>query len=131
MEPPSELVVQGATPDVPAFVDRYVLSFVKWYILQFFHDHPHTVETVATLAQVVQRRPEVVATELAELTNLGILEETRLGSTVVYALTADSALREQLDQFISACTDQRFRIKVVFHVIRGMSRQGIVEEEDR
>jgi len=38
----------------------------------------------------------------------------------VYSLTTDAGTRELLDRFITACEDRHFRVKVIYHIVRGM-----------
>jgi hypothetical protein len=38
----------------------------------------------------------------------------------VYSLTTDESTRELLDRFITACEDRHFRVKVIYHIVRGM-----------
>ena len=38
----------------------------------------------------------------------------------VYSLTTDPAIRELIDRFIAACEDRHFRVKVIYHIVRGM-----------
>jgi hypothetical protein len=42
------------------------------------------------------------------------------GNTVIYSLATDEDMRALVDQFILACEDRHFRVKAVYHIIRGM-----------
>jgi hypothetical protein len=35
----------------------------------------------------------------------------------VYSLSDDQAMRDLIEQFVLACSDRRFRIKVIYHII--------------
>jgi hypothetical protein len=38
----------------------------------------------------------------------------------VYYLTDDQGMRDLVERFITACDDRHFRVKAVYHIIRGM-----------
>jgi len=47
------------------------------------------------------------------------LEETQLGSMTIYSLTSDPQIRELLRRFAEASDDRQFRIKAIYHIVRG------------
>ncbi len=107
-------------PDLLTFLKNYVNSFIKWDLLHFFHNNPHTIDTVESIARYSGRYVEAVKQELSELAERGLLEETHMGSMTVYALVADPTLREQLAKFIKAGEDRQFRIRAIYYVINDM-----------
>ncbi len=110
-------------PELLEFVHQYVDSFVKWDVLLFFSKNPHIVDTAENVAGQVRRATEVVASELSDLAARGILQEMQMGETMVYGLIPNAALQTQLLRFIQATEDRRLRVKIIFHVIRGMNDQ--------
>lgn len=106
-------------PALLNFLHTYVDSFIKWDLLRFFFNNPHTIDTVDNIARYAGRNPETVEQELAELAERGLLEETQMGTLVVYALSGDPEIREQLARFIQASEDRQFRIRAIYYVIKG------------
>lgn len=106
-------------PELLGFLNQYVDSFIKWDLMRFFFNNPHTIDTVDNIARYAGRNQEIVGQELEELALRGLLEETRMGTLVVYALAADPEIREQLNRFIRASEDRQFRIRAIYHVIKG------------
>ena len=102
------------------FVKTKVNSFVKWDLVRFFHENPHTADTVDNIAKYAGRNVAAVEPELNELVDGGIMQETTLGDTVIYSLVSDEDMRNLVDRFITACEDRHFRVKAVYHIIRGM-----------
>ena len=102
------------------FVKTKVNSFVKWDLVRFFHENPHTADTVDNIAKYAGRNVAAVEPELNELVDGGIMQETALGDTVIYSLVSDEDMRNLVDRFITACEDRHFRVKAVYHIIRGM-----------
>ena len=102
------------------FVKTKVNSFVKWDLVRFFHENPHTADTVDNIAKYAGRNVAAVEPELNELVDSGIMQETVLGDTVIYSLVSDEDMRNLVDRFITACEDRHFRVKAVYHIIRGM-----------
>jgi hypothetical protein len=52
--------------------------------------------------------------------NGGIMEVRSVEGMPIYMLTTDANTRELLDRFIAACEDRHFRVKVIYHIVRGM-----------
>jgi hypothetical protein len=106
-------------PQLLDFLQRKVNTFVKWDLVRFFHDNPHTTDTADNIARYAGRSVETIRTELVELAQDGVLEENRLGDMIVYSLAPDPRTRELLEQFVRASDDRQFRVKAIYHIIRG------------
>jgi hypothetical protein len=106
-------------PQLLEFLQTKVNSFVKWDLVRFFHDNPHTTDTADNIARYAGRSVETIRTELAELARDGVLEENQLGDMTVYSLASDRQTRELLEQFVKASDDRQFRVKAIYHIIRG------------
>ena len=102
------------------FVKSKVNSFIKWDLVRFFHENPHTADTVDNIAKYAGRNVDAVEPELEELVESGIMQKTELGDTSIYTLVTDTQMRNLVDKFIIACEDRHFRVKAVYHIIRGM-----------
>ena len=102
------------------FVKTKVNSFIKWDLVRFFHENPHTADTVENIAKYAGRNVTAVEPELEELVDSGIMKKTLLGESPIYALAIDEETRTLVDKFIMACEDRHFRVKAVYHIIRGM-----------
>ncbi len=106
-------------PQLLRFLQTKVNSFVKWDLVRFFHDNPHTTDTADNVARYAGRTAEAIRAELAELAQDGVLEESQLGDMAVYSLSSDHQVRDLLRQFVKASDDRQFRVKVIYHIIRG------------
>ncbi len=106
-------------PQLLNFLQSKVNSFVKWDLVRFFHDNPHTTDTADNIARYAGRATETIRTELAELAQDGVLEAHQLGDMVIYSLASNRHTRELLEQFVKASDDRQFRVKVIYHIIRG------------
>ncbi|HHN93890.1 MAG TPA: hypothetical protein ENK17_03905 [Anaerolineae bacterium] len=106
-------------PQLLDFLQHKVNTFVKWDLVRFFHDNPHTTDTAENIARYAGRSVDAIREELAELAQAGLLEESRLGEMTVYSLTADAATRDLLARFVAASDDRQFRVKAIYHIIRG------------
>nr|HID14652.1 hypothetical protein [Anaerolineae bacterium] len=109
-------------PRLLEFLQTKINSFVKWDLIRFFHDNPHTTDTADNIARYAGRNVETIRTELAQLARDGVLEENRLGDMTVYSLAPDRQIRELLEQFVRASDDRQFRVKAIYHIIRGTRR---------
>lgn len=102
------------------FVKTKVNSFIKWDLVRFFYENPHTADTVENIAKYAGRNVAAVEPELEDLVESGIMEKRLLDNTPIYSLATDEEMRILVDKFILACEDRHFRVKAVYHIIRGM-----------
>ncbi len=58
-------------------LNSYIDTFVKWDLLSFFYNNPHTIDTVDNIARYAGRDEETVQQELTGLAAKGLLEETK------------------------------------------------------
>jgi hypothetical protein len=107
-------------PQLLDLVKTKVNSFIKWDLVRFLRDNPHTADSAENIAKYIGRNAATVEPELRELVTNGIMEVRSVEGIPVYSLTADLDTRELIDQFISACEDRHFRVKVIYHIVRGM-----------
>jgi hypothetical protein len=107
-------------PALLDFVKTKVNSFIKWDLVRFFYENPHTADTVENIAKYAGRNASAVKPELEDLVDSGIMEKRTLDETSIYSLANDEAMRALVDKFILACEDRHFRVKAVYHIIRGM-----------
>lgn len=106
-------------PELLQFLKSYVTSFIKWDLMRFFHDNPYATDTAENIARFIGRDRETVADELAEMVESGVLQSHQVGDLIVYMLATDPRIRELMDRFVLACDDRQFRIKAIYHIIRG------------
>ena len=109
-------------PTLLDFVKTKVNSFIKWDLVRFFYENPHTADTVENIAKYAGRNADAVKPELEDLVESGIMEKKTLDNNnmAIYSLSSDEDMRALVDQFILACEDRHFRVKAVYHIIRGM-----------
>lgn len=107
-------------PPLLDLVKTKVNSFIKWDLVRFLRENPNTSDTAENIAKYVGRNAATVEPELRELVESGIMEVKSVEGLPIYTLTTDASTRELLDQFITACEDRHFRVKVIYHIVRGM-----------
>ena len=102
------------------FIKTKVNSFIKWDLVRFFYENPSTTDSVENIAKYAGRNTTAVQTELEELVESGVIEMQLVEDLPVYALASDEEMRQLIENFILACEDRHFRVKAVYHIIRGM-----------
>ena len=107
-------------PQLLEFLKTKVNSFVKWDLVRFFHENPNTTDTAENIARYAGRDVSTIEVELDELVGAGVLHRQTVGDLNVYSLADDPHIRSLVDQFILACDDRQFRVKAIYHIIRGM-----------
>ena len=107
-------------PPLLDLVKTKVNSFIKWDLVRFLRENPNTADTADSIAKYVGRNAASVEPELRELVNGGIMEVKSVDGLPIYTLTTDVETRELLNRFIVACEDRHFRVKVIYHIVRGM-----------
>src|SRR5687768_15994404 len=113
-------LIDDMDPEMLDFLHDKVNSFVKWDLVRFFHDNPHAADTADSIARYTDRDVRTIVDELVGLVTVGVLEQTELSGQTIYMLTADQAMRDLISDFVRACDDRMFRVKAIYHVIRGM-----------
>jgi hypothetical protein len=107
-------------PALLDFVKSKVNSFIKWDLVRFFYENPNTADTVENIAKYAGRNAAAVKPELEEMVESGVMEKRNMEETSIYSLAKNEEMRELVDRFILACEDRHFRVKAVYHIIRGM-----------
>jgi hypothetical protein len=107
-------------PELLDLVKTKVNSFIKWDLVRFLRENPNTADTAENIAKYIGRNAATVEPELRELVDSQIMELKSVEGIPVFSLTMNSDTRELIDQFITACEDRHFRVKVIYHIVRGM-----------
>ena len=94
------------------FVREKIDTFIKWDLVRFFHDNPYSANTAENIAKFAARDPQVVASELDELAASGVLEVSDTGNRRIYRYASDQQTRDLVRDFVSACDDRDFRVRV-------------------
>jgi hypothetical protein len=107
-------------PELLEFLRTNVDSFVKWDLIRFFHENPHTTNAAGNIAWYARQDAETIRAELAELAAQGILVQDQLDGMSVYSLSQNGRVRDIISRFIEASDDRQFRVKAIYHVLRSM-----------
>lgn len=104
--------------DWEAFLTHKVNSFIKWDLVRFFHDNPHTADTAENIARYTGRDHKTIHRELNGLVESGVLTLETIGDADIYRLTTDADIRARITEFVQACHDRRFRVKAIHYLIQ-------------
>ncbi|MCU0511037.1 MAG: hypothetical protein MUE40_00535 [Anaerolineae bacterium] len=115
------LVNSQMTPTWEHFLRFKVNSFIKWDLVRFFHDNPHTADTVENIAGYIGRDTRTVQRELDALVEADILEATLVSGMMIYRYVTSPDVRHLIADFVGACYNREFRVKAIQYVIHGMS----------
>lgn len=113
-------VMDDMDPRLLDFIRSKVNSFIKWDLVRFFHDNPHTADTAENIARYTGRDVRTIESELVDLAEAGVLRASEVQNLKIFTLAADQAMRDLINGFVLACDDRQFRVKAIYHVIRGM-----------
>ena len=102
------------------FLRHKVNSFIKWDLVRFFHDNPHTTDTAENIARVVGRDANTVSFELDGLARAEMLIKETVSGQSIYRLTSDTDVRQVIREFVAACHDREFRASAINQVIHDM-----------
>jgi hypothetical protein len=116
----ASVLMDDIDPHLRDFLRYKVNSFIKWDLVRFFHDNPHTAETSENVARYTGRDVRTVEDELDELVKANVLQVNEIGELRIYSLANDHKMRNLVHEFVLACDDRQFRVKAIYHVIRGM-----------
>lgn len=107
-------------PQMVSFLQNKVNTFVKWDLIRFFHDNPHTADTAENIARFIGRDILAITDELAQLVEANVLIGQMVSGRAIYRLADDHDMRDMVSTFVRACDDRMFRVKAIHHVIRSM-----------
>ena len=113
-------LMEDMDPRLLDFLKNQVNSFVKWDLVRFFNENPNTTDTAENIARYAGRDPATIEQELTQLAESGVLRSETMGDMTIYSLATDQEMRELIDKFVIACNDRQFRVKAIYHIIRGM-----------
>lgn len=116
----SRVAMDDIDPHLLRFLRDKVNSFVKWDRVRFFHDNPHAADTAENIARYTGRDVRTITDELKGLVEAGVLEQNEVSGLSIYMLAGDREMRRMIKEFVLACDDRQFRVKAIYHVIRGM-----------
>lgn len=103
------------------FLRERVNSFIKWDLVRFFHDNPHTADTADNIAGFIGRDTRTVQRDLDALAKADVLAVQRAGDTTIYRLSSDRETRHLVTEFVALCHNRDFRVKAIQLVIKGMN----------
>ena len=113
-------LMEDMEPQLFNFLKTGVNSFIKCDLVRFFHENSTTADTADDIARYAGRAQADIEKELIDLVDVGILDQELVGEMSVFSLATDQTTRELIEQFVLACNDRRFRIKVIYHIIQKM-----------
>jgi hypothetical protein len=107
---------------VQDFLKKHMNSLVKWDLIRFFHDNPHTKDTAENIAQYTGRDIVKVEHELKGLAAAQVLQVNDIAGVTVYQLGSDEHIRQTINGFMEACHNRAFRTEAIQHVIQCMQQ---------
>jgi hypothetical protein len=107
-------------PRLLDLIHTRINSFIKWDLVRFFHENPHTTDTAENIARYTGRDVRTVEPELLELAQDEVLQMDNLSGLRIFTLSTDAETRNLIGQFIQSCDDRQFRVKAIYHVIRSL-----------
>ena len=106
--------------NVQDFLHNRLDSLVKWDLIRFFHDNPHTRDTAENIASYTGRDVKNIERELKGLVAAKVLQVEKIAGLIIYELSTDEAIRQTINRFMEACHNRAFRTKAIYHVIQRM-----------
>jgi hypothetical protein len=114
-------LIDDLEPAMLDFIKSNVNSFIKWDLLRLFYENHDLIDTPENVAKYAGRTVAVIERELEDLVTSGLMIKKGLnGIPSTYSLASDEKTWSLISQFISACEDRHFRIKVVYHIVQGI-----------
>ena len=106
--------------DTKVFLQQKVQTLVRWDLIRFFHDNPHTKDIADKIAEFIGRDILIVERELDGLVYSGILQVEEKSGLRIYHLAKDDLVRETINNFMQACHNHEFRAEAIHYVIQEM-----------
>ena len=113
-------IMEDMDGDLLRLLKKGLDSFAKWDVIKFLYYHSDAAHPASELARHMNRDQATLETELNELVAAGFVESRGMNGQPAFALPADPSARRVIEKFVDACEDRYFRMKVVYHILRGM-----------
>jgi hypothetical protein len=109
--------------EIDEFIEKHANTFVKWEVVQFFHDHSQEWIRAEELAKTLNRPLRVIKKEIRELYANGLLEEQKSDQVHRYRFRPPDteegrALRATLARLIALCHEREGRLRVVYKLLK-------------
>ncbi|MBI3742025.1 MAG: hypothetical protein HY257_09775 [Chloroflexi bacterium] len=118
----TQRVMSDLDPELLQLIQTQLNTFLKWDLVKFFGENPGTLDSAAQIAVYIGREASTVEAELDELAGAEMLQRDDRAAARVYALTNNPATHALLQKFLRACNDRDFRVKAMYHLMRGMQK---------
>ena len=114
-----QFLALGLDSEAIAFIQKHMLSEVKWAMLRFLHEYPGLSKTRSAFAKLIGRSEQLIVSEIDHLITAGIVTANEAeDGTVVYSLTEDQTIRKTLDNIIELYkTNRAFRRLLAMHIM--------------
>ena len=116
----TDMPQQTINDAIQDFLHNRLDSLVKWDLIRFFNDNPHTKDTAENIARYTGRDVANIEQELKELVAAEVLQIEQIAGMTLYELAADARVRQTINRFMEACHDRTFRTRAIYHVIQRM-----------
>jgi hypothetical protein len=107
-------------PDLLECLRTQVNSFIKWDLVHFFYRNPYTIDTPEGIARHIGRNVGAIRVDLVALAAGGLLVAHCYDGMTVYSYSTDPIVRDKVRRLVEAFSDQLFRARAAFQVIRAM-----------
>lgn len=116
-------MIQQIDPQLWAFVEDHVTSFVKWDLVVFFASHPDDAFAAPELAAQLARQLDEVEEALRDLEDSGVLRSSETsGLGRAYRLVASPELARLADRFVAVTRAREARLEVLAHLLKSATR---------
>jgi hypothetical protein len=110
-------------PDIKAFIDEVVDSFVMWDLLIFFSKKMGDLETPSRIAQLLGRTAADLQKPIQKLEKMGLMTlRKRLDGEAVCQLDRSSGHYKALHQFWSYNDSQENRLRILSYLLQKKAR---------
>ncbi len=116
--------MMGLDEPMEQFMYRFVNSFIKWELINYFHEHPKTAFKILDLSKALNRSSESIKREVQELAEEGLLHASKNGKKIEYSYLLSTehpkerALHEVVNQFIHLCRTREGRLRVIYKILK-------------
>ena len=119
-----DTIIRNTDPALLTLLDERLNTLVKWDVMRFFHRNPDAMKTAGEIATALSRDEKSVAAAAVELTETGFLERQGGARARIYMLSGDDATRQEMESFMTACDDAKFRRCAIQYVLMSTPTAG-------
>lgn len=104
--------------DFESFIKKYINTFVKWELVQFFHNNDIQPFSINELSKKLNRSAKTLKSEISELVSNGMLVNLARDEMTVRLVEDNKEVLDLMQRFVKFCESREGRLRVIYKILK-------------